>query len=233
MSKRRILVVEDDPSIRRGMVDALSFAGHEVLEAGRGDLGLELALTKHPDLLLLDLVLPGAGGWEVLEAVQRECPGLPVIILTAKGGEDDRVRGLRKGADDYVVKPFSVKELLARIEAVLRRSPERSKEDRVVCCPAGRVDLARRCVASADGSEAALTEREFELLRHLVAHAGRPVSREEILWRVWKLDPRQVETRAMDMTVLRLREKLGDGDGRHVRTIRGQGYQWTPPEGGP
>lgn len=230
MSKRRILVVEDDPSIRRGMVDALRFAGHDVTEAGRGDLGLELALTTHPDLMLLDLVLPGAGGWEVLDGVQKECPGLPVIILTAKGGEDDRVRGLRKGADDYVVKPFSVKELLARIEAVLRRSPERSKEDRVVRCPAGRVDFCKRLVTAADGAETPLTEREFELLRHLVAHPGRPVSREEILWRVWKLDPRQVETRAMDMTILRLREKLGDKDGAHLRTIRGQGYQWTPPE---
>ncbi|HZN34114.1 MAG TPA: response regulator, partial [Pirellulaceae bacterium] len=127
MSKT-VLTVEDDSAIRRGIVDALRFKGYGVLEAGHGDLGHEMAVRQQYDLLLLDLVLPGRGGLEILRAVRATRPTQPVIILTARGEESDRVEGLRAGADDYVVKPFSVKELLARVEAVLRRSPGRPSD---------------------------------------------------------------------------------------------------------
>ena len=124
MEKKRVLVVEDDAAIRAGIVDALKFDGYEPLEAERGDRGLELALGAQPDLLLLDLVLPGMDGLQILREVRAAKSTLPVIILTARGEEADRVEGLRLGADDYVVKPFSVRELLARVGAVLRRSPD-------------------------------------------------------------------------------------------------------------
>ena len=122
---KTVLVVEDEAPIRRGLVDALRSVGHRVLEAADGDTGLELIRTAAIDLVLLDVMLPGQNGFDVLAALRQHARELPVIMLTARGDESDRVRGLRRGADDYVVKPFSIKELLARIEAVLRRSPQR------------------------------------------------------------------------------------------------------------
>jgi len=128
MKRARILVIEDDGAIRRGIVDALEFEGYTTHEAGEGTEGLRMAVQVDCDLILLDLVLPGADGLQILKEVRSARPALPVIILTARGDEEDRVRGLRLGADDYVVKPFSVKELLARVDAVLRRSPERPSD---------------------------------------------------------------------------------------------------------
>ena len=125
MDCKRVLVVEDDAAIRQGIVDALRFAGYDVIQARNGNEGLTEAMRASFDLLLLDLILPGVGGFEILESARSARPTLPIIILTARGEEADRVQGLRMGADDYVVKPFSVRELLARVEAVLRRSPER------------------------------------------------------------------------------------------------------------
>lgn len=226
-----ILVIEDDAAIRRGLVDALRFSGYEVLQAADGAAGRTEALRATLDLVLLDLVLPGPGGLEILEAIRRERPTLPVIILTARGEEADRVRGLRLGADDYVVKPFSLRELLARVEAVLRRSPERPAEVRQVRLPTGVADLARREVRHADGRRADLSEREADLLGYLAAHAGRAISREELLRRVWRLEPRRVETRTIDMHVAHLRDKLGDDpvDPRVLRTVRGRGYMFARP----
>src|SRR6185295_1865609 len=125
MAHREILVIEDDQAIRRGIVDALRFHAYTVNECGRGDRGLEMAVQSSCNLVLLDLVLPGMDGLDILREIRKSRPALPVICLTARGDETDRVQGLKLGADDYVVKPFSVKELLARVEAVLRRSPER------------------------------------------------------------------------------------------------------------
>ena len=142
MNQRTILTVEDDSAIRRGVVDALEFAGFRVLEAANGDAGIEAAVRQDYDLLLLDLVLPGKSGLEILREVRRTRPTQPVIILTARGEENDRVEGLRCGADDYVVKPFSVKELLARVEAVLRRSPERPTDVELVELPTARIDCS-------------------------------------------------------------------------------------------
>ena len=226
MSSRRVLVVEDDSAIRRGIADALQFAGYEVLEAGNGNDGLAQSLRATFDLLLLDLILPGHSGFEILQAARTARPTLPVIILTARGEEADRVQGLRLGADDYVVKPFSVRELLARVEAVLRRSPERPNHVSKIPVPRGVADLARCEVRFDNGQRSELSEREVELLRYLAANAGRAISRDELLLRVWRLNPKRVETRTIDMHIANLREKLRDdpAEPKVVRTVRGKGY---------
>jgi len=233
MSDQRILVIEDDSAIRRGLVDALRFAGYEVMEAGRGDEGLALALRASLDLMLLDLILPGRAGFEILEATRRAQPTLPIIILTARGEESDRVKGLRLGADDYVVKPFSVRELLARVEAVLRRSPERPSRVNSIRLPNGMVDLARCEVRLSNGQRHELSEREVELLRYLATNAGRAISRDEILRRVWRLEPRRLATRTIDMHIANLREKLSDdpNNPKVIMTVRGKGYMLTMIDG--
>ncbi|MCK4415139.1 MAG: response regulator transcription factor [Candidatus Eisenbacteria sp.] len=236
MSRPYILVVEDDVPIRRGIVDALRFAGYDPLEADNGEDGLELAVRTDCDLVLLDLVLPRRQGLDVLESIRRDRPVLPVIILTARGGEDDRVKGLRLGADDYVVKPFSIKELLARVEAVLRRSPARPSDVTRVGIPGGYADLERREIRFEDGGRTPLSEREVELLRYLARNSRRAISREELLAHVWRLNPKTVgETRTIDMHVARLREKLRDDSAAPaiIATVRGKGYLFSGEEGAP
>src|SRR5881628_3461204 len=173
MDTRRILVIEDDSAIRRGIVDALKFAGYEVLQAANGTEGMAQGLRATIDLLMLDLILPGPSGFEILKAVRAARPTLPIIILTARGEEADRVQGLRLGADDYVVKPFSVRELLARVEAVLRRAPARPPAVRRFAFEGGVADLERREVLFHDGGRCHLSDREWELLHDLAHHAGR------------------------------------------------------------
>jgi DNA-binding response OmpR family regulator len=220
---RSVLVVEDDPSIRQGIVDTLAAGGYETLACGRGDEGLREALARDPDLVLLDLKLPRLDGFTVLEELRKSRPGLPVILVTALGDESDRVRGLRGGADDYVVKPFSALELLARVEAVLRRSAERTATIGTVRIGDRTVDLERRLVTFVDGRTREISAKEAELLQYLAGRRGRPVSREELLGRVWGLDPRGLTTRTIDVHVARLREKLED-DGTLLRTLHGKGY---------
>jgi DNA-binding response OmpR family regulator len=231
MDAKRVLVVEDDSAIRRGLVDALAFAGYEVLQAGTGQDGMTQGLRATFDLLLLDLILPGCSGFEILKALREARPTLPVIILTARGEENDRVQGLRLGADDYVVKPFSVRELLARVEAVLRRSPERPNRLGRIPLDGGVADLARCEVRFEDGKRSELSEREVALLSYLVAHKGRAISRDEILSRVWRLDPKRLETRTIDMHVAHLREKLRDdpAEPKVLLTVRGKGYMFAEP----
>lgn len=226
MANPTILTVEDDHAIRRGIVDALTFSGYRVLEAAHGDDGSRMALTRSYDLLLLDLALPGKSGLDILAEVRDIHPTQPVIILSALGQEADRVRGLKLGADDYVVKPFGVKELLARVEAVLRRSPQRPSDVNEVLLPDGRADLARQEIRFADGERREISQREVELLRYLARHSGRAISREELLENVWQISPRGLTTRTIDMHIARLREKLRDA-GEHPRTlltVRGKGY---------
>ena len=226
MSSFTVLTIEDDTAIRRGIVDALRFAGFDVLDADRGDVGYEMAVGQAYDLLLLDLVLPGMSGLEILRRLREVKPTQPVIILTAKGDEDDRVAGLRLGADDYVVKPFSVRELIARVEAVLRRSPQRPTDIDQVLLEDREVDFLRREVRYADGSRTELSEREAELLRYLVRNSGRAISRQELLSSVWQIDANGVHTRTIDMHVARLREKLRDDSTNPMilLTVRGKGY---------
>lgn len=222
-------MIEDDSAIRRGLADALEFSGYQVLQCGDGVNGKAKALQATYDLLLLDLVLPNVGGFEILQAVKDARPTLPIIILTARGTESDRVRGLRLGADDYVVKPFSVRELLARVEAVLRRSPERPNQVSKIVLSNGVADLARSEVRFPGGERIELSERETELLRYLASHAGRVVSRDEILQRVWRLNPNRLETRTIDMHIAKLREKIRDdpGHSKVLLTVRGKGYMFA------
>jgi DNA-binding response OmpR family regulator len=226
MPQQTVLTIEDDAPIRRGVVDALTYAGYTVLESGDGHEGRQMALRREFDLLLLDMVLPGVLGLDILREVRNVRPTLPVIILSARGEENDRVNGLRLGADDYVVKPFSVSELLARVGAVLRRSPSRPTDVAELTVDGGCVDFARREVRFADGERAELSEREEQLLRYLAKHAGRAIAREELLENVWQIDARGVRTRTVDMHVARLREKLRDDpvEPKILLTVRGKGY---------
>lgn len=223
-----VLVIEDDSPIRRGVCDALQFAGHRAIEATDAVHGLARLDDGVIDLVLLDVMLPkGVDGFEALRRIRARDATLPVIMLTARGAENDRVRGLHDGADDYVVKPFSANELLARIDAVLRRSPQRSGEAVGVRCGGVTVCLLRREVRVDGGEVRELTDREAGILRHLASNAGRAVHRDELLRAVWGLNPRGLETRTVDMQVLRLREKLAPAD--VVATVRGVGYKLCEP----
>ncbi len=227
----KTLVIEDDAAIRRGVVDALRAAGHVPTEAARGDDGLRFALNGEFDLVLLDLVLPGGSGWEILRAIRAARPDLPVIVLTACGDENDRVSGLQLGADDYVVKPFSLRELLARVATVLRRVAASPQSGRTIAFAGGEVDTTSGQVRFDDGRSAELSEKEIEIMRYLARRAGRAVSRDELLLRVWGFDPKGTPTRTVDMHITRLREKLGDdpSNPRVLRTIWGQGYCFLSP----
>ena len=219
-----ILVVEDDAAVRQGVVDTLRYAGYEVISAVDGREGMERALHASYQLMLLDLVMPYHSGFEVLEALRKERPGQPVIILSARGEEADRVRGLTMGADDYVVKPFSVRELLARVDAVLRRSREREVGDGEFDFEDGAVNFSRREINLNDGSRNELSEREADLLKYLISNRGRAVAREELLQQVWRIDPKNIETRTIDMHIAHLRDKLGSDGQKVILTVRGKGY---------
>ena len=226
VTKKTLLVVEDDPAIRRGLVDALQFAGYAVIACADGKEGLDTALAAAIDLAILDVVLPHRSGFEILAEIRKSRPALPVILVTARGAENDRVHGLQTGADDYVVKPFSSKELLARVAAVLRRSAERPSDVGRVTISGRAVDFDRREVERPDGSRVQLSEREAELLRYLVQNRGRAIARSEILQRVWGLTSGDMATRAIDMHIVHLRDKLADPSDapQIVLTVRGKGY---------
>jgi len=234
MAQTRILVVEDDAAVRRGVADAFTASGYVIHEAADGPRGLEKALSVDPELVLLDVMLPEMNGFEVLRELRRQRPGLPVILLTARGAEEDRVRGLRTGADDYVVKPFSVIELMARVEAVLRRSAERPKRSADQATVAGRtIHFDKRVVVIPSGEEIELTERECDVLAYFIANPGRVIDREELLRYVWKIDPKGLETRTVDMLIARLREHLADDAATPavIATVRGKGYRLATPPG--
>lgn len=232
MKKRQIVVIEDEALIRRGIADALSAAGYTPIEAADGETGLVEARRVGVDLVLLDLLLPGMDGLEVLVKLRQSHSHLPVIILTARGAEEDRIRGLRCGADDYMVKPFSARELLARVEAVLRRSSGQPPTIQTVTGHGATIDFARREIIFDAGARVALTEMEAGVLGHLAANLGRAVSREELLTHVWGISAESLETRAIDMHITRLRSKLAgsqDTDGNEwIVTVRGQGYMLGP-----
>ena len=227
----RILVIEDDPSILRGLQLNLGMEGYAVRSAMDGETGLELARTEKPDLLVVDVMLPRMDGLSVVQEVRRLDPDVPVLILSAKGQETDKVAGLRLGADDYLVKPFGLKELLARIDALLRRrrargetGPSRSVKRAGVL----EVDLeARR--ATVGGKALELTSREFDLLAFFLCHPDRVHSREQLLEAVW--GSRYFGTgRTVDNFVARLRAHIGDDaeNPRYLETVRGVGYRFNP-----
>lgn len=232
--KRRILVVEDDLTLRQVLTFSLGQEGYEVAGASDGEAGLAAAQSGRYDLILLDLMLPSMSGLEVLRTLRRDGASTPVIILSAKAGEVDMVVGLKIGADDYVTKPFSRPELLARIEAVLRRqrregSPDEPAPEHLTIGPL-ELDLGRRQV-TISGQPVHLTTKEFDLLAYLATNPGRIFTRDALLSRIWGYDYAG-DGRTVDVHVSWLRGKLRRGDGRNwFRTVRGVGYAFSPPAG--
>ena len=227
----KILIIEDEPSILRGLQLNLGMEGYQIRSASDGETGLALARSEHPDLLLVDVMLPRLGGLDLIRELRRTDPDVPILILSAKGQESDKVAGLSLGADDYVVKPFSLKELLARIDAALRRRRARGETGpNKGVRRFGEVELdlnARRLVVG--GAEATLTAREWELLTFLVTHPGRVYSREQLMQAVW--GARYFGTaRTVDNFIGRLRAHLGDDADhpRYLETVRGMGYRFNP-----
>ncbi len=224
-----VLVVDDEPTILDVVGRYMERAGYETHRAADGPEALRLAEAHRPDLVVLDLMLPGIDGIEVMRQLhERPGPRTAVILLTARGEESDRLVGLRQGADDYVVKPFSPAELVARVGAVLRRvAPPDSEAPPIVHGPL-RIEPATRRVLL-DGEELALTMREFDLLAYLAAHPGRVYSRDQLMEAVWG-EPFFEDTSTVTVHVRRLRAKLGDDPAqpRFIETVWGVGYRLKP-----
>ena len=223
----KILVVEDDPMLREGLGDLLRGAGHEVEMAMDGAIGLEKGKEEVFDLVILDLMLPRLDGVEVCRRLRTVRPALPILMLTARGAEDDKVRGLSAGADDYVTKPFGVRELLARVEAFERRALQSPTEPEILEIDHCELDLGR-CLARRDGEEIPLTAREVGILRWLHRHRNRSVPRSELLEQVWGTVG-TLQTRTVDMTIAKLRQKIerDPSDPKIIATVTGVGYAWA------
>jgi two-component system response regulator RegX3 len=221
----RILVVEDEPGLRDGLVDLLTGDGHSVVSAADGAIAAERGVAEAFDLVLLDLMLPRLDGIEVCRRLRAARPGMPILMLTARGSEDDKVRGLGEGADDYVTKPFGARELLARVRALGRRSPaeqvERIDVDGTV------MDLAMLFVQRGSDEKIALTPREAGMLRWLHRNAGRAVTRAELLEHVFG-QRGDLQTRAVDMAIAVLRKKVERDPARPriIVSVKGAGYAW-------
>ena len=227
----RILVIEDEPDMREGLRYNLEFEGHDVVLTGDGYAGLEAARGAKADLILLDLMLPGLSGLEVVKRLRQDGVRTPVVILTARGQENDKVQGLEMGADDYVTKPFSVRELMARIDAVLRRANGRPESEVPPRFTFGEItiDFERRTVTRA-GKPIALSFKEFEIMRFFVRRQGQIISRDELLDQVWGYPGNAIpNTRTVDTHIAKLRKKLeGDDGGQHIRTVHKLGYRFMP-----
>ncbi|MGW6529479.1 response regulator transcription factor [Streptomyces venezuelae] len=221
----RILVVDDDPTVAEVVSGYLDRAGYAVDRAGDGPTALARAAERRPDLVVLDLMLPGMDGLEVCGRLRAQGP-VPVIMLTARGDEDDRILGLEVGADDYVTKPFSPRELVLRVESVLRRARPRSDARRLAAAGLTADPAARR--ATKHGSELALTLREFDLLAFFLAHPGHAYSREDLMCEVWGWDFGDLST--VTVHVRRLRGKIEDDPARPrlIQTVWGVGYRFEP-----
>ena len=221
-----ILIIEDDPVMLRGLRDNFEFEGYHVQTATDGDSGLKAALAMQPDLILLDLMLPKVNGYEICRFLREEKMEMPILILTAKGQESDVVLGLKLGADDYVTKPFSIKELLARVDAFLRR--RRQQAGSTFEFGDCRFDTAARKLSRA-GAEIVLSPKEFELLAFLAANAGRALSRDRIMSSVWGYDCR-VTPRSIDRFINALRGKIEPDPARprFIQTVREFGYKFEP-----
>jgi two-component system, OmpR family, response regulator ResD len=225
-----VLVVDDEPTIVEVVSRYMERAGYETLAAADGPGALRLAELHRPDLIVLDLMLPGIDGLEVMRRLHEgDGKPVPVILLTARGEESDRLVGLRRGADDYVVKPFSPAELVARVDAVLRRvSPAAAEASPPIEVGPLRIDPAMRTV-ELDGEEISLTQREFDLLAYLAASPGQVFSRDQLMEAVWRF-PFFTDTSTVTVHVRRLRAKLGDdpSEPRFIETVWGVGYRLRP-----
>lgn len=221
-----ILIVEDEKALREGLVDLLEGDGHQVQQAADGAAGLELGGDPRIELVLLDLMLPKMDGLEVCRRLRESRPGLPILILTARGAEEEKVHGLQAGADDYVAKPFGSKELLARIEALGRRANATPEPPQTIENDGCRIDVGR-LVAERNGEKFMLTAREASILCWLHEHRNRAVSRAELLIEVWGTSADQ-QTRTVDMTIANLRQKIeiDPTNPRIVVTVKGIGYAW-------
>ncbi|MGH9346704.1 MAG: response regulator transcription factor [Vicinamibacterales bacterium] len=223
----RILVIEDEPEMQVMLRDNLRYEGYDVLSAETGELGLEMGLTNRPDLVLLDVVLPRMSGYSVCQRLRSGGFGSPIIMITARNSEIDRVTGLDLGADDYIGKPFSVSELMARVRAQLRRlervesEPARFTFGRIVVDPEGRQVFR-------DGVPIELSSHEFGLLLYLIRHEGEAISRDQLLKDVWGY-PELPLTRTIDNFVARLRGKVEEKphQPRHIMTVHGVGYRFV------
>jgi DNA-binding response OmpR family regulator len=231
MTANRILLIEDEPDLRAGLQHNLQLEGFQVDSTGDGKSGLQQALNKKPDLILLDLMLPGMSGLEVLRQLRSEGLATPIIIVSAKGQELDKVAGLELGADDYITKPFALNELMARVRAVLRRSPPSEEEGATDQAAVHRfqdliVDF-KRFTVTRDGEEIQLSRYEAEILRVLVERRGEVVSRQDLLRRVWGY-VHLPTTRTVDNHIARLRKKIErDVEAPiHVVTVHGLGYRF-------
>jgi DNA-binding response OmpR family regulator len=223
----RILIVEDEPDLRKGLEVNLTREGFKVFQAGNGETGISMVIKHNPDLILLDLMMPGMNGIDVCRAIRRRGIETPIIMLTARSDEIDRVVGLEVGADDYVTKPFSVRELVARIRARLRRQ-NRSDTDSLAHYSFGKVELDfERLQAKYDGRSVELTPREFDILRLLIQCRGEVVTRDRLLDEVWGFESFPT-TRTVDNFIMKLRKKLEEdpADPKHILSIYGEGYKF-------
>jgi DNA-binding response OmpR family regulator len=223
-----VLIIEDDPTMLRGLQDNFEFKGYKVLTAADGEAGLEAGLNSKPDLILLDIMLPKINGYEICRLIREEKLDMPIIMLTAKGEESDIVLGLNLGADDYVTKPFSIKELLARSAAFLRRRKQQEQDSYEFGDL--RLDIeARKLTRGHD--EIKLSPKEFNLLEYFVKHPGKACTRDDILNAVWGYDV-IVTPRSIDRFVTTLRNKIEPDGPRpvYIHTIREIGYKFEPPE---
>ena len=223
----KILIVEDEPNMVAGLRDNFEYEGYEVISAPDGVAGLERALNEAPDLVILDVMMPRMSGLEVCKQLKSKRPSIPIIMLTARGQEVDKVVGLELGADDYVTKPFSIRELLARVKAVLRRARTDPKEqDRFAF---GDVDVnLRSCQVSRKGKAMDFSSKEFELLKYFLCHPGETLSRDRLLEEVWGYG-RFPTTRTVDAHIVRLRQKIEPKpeEPRFILTIHGTGYKFV------
>lgn len=225
--KARILIVEDEEPIRVGLEDVFVFHGYETESAKNGDIGLQKALSGRFDMILLDVMLPGLDGFTILERIRQTDREQAVILLTAKSADEDIVQGLSLGADDYVAKPFSVAQLVLRVEAVLRRTKSSTENDALIHCQDLLIDT-RNLSARRGDVDIQFTRREMEVLEYLHAHHERPVPREELLHKVWgyarNLD---IETRTVDIHIAKLRRKIEPqpAEPRYLITVRSAGYR--------
>jgi DNA-binding response OmpR family regulator len=223
----KILIVEDEPNMVAGLRDNFEFEGYEVLSAYDGSEGLARALADSPDLILLDVMMPKMSGLDVCKQLKAKRPSIPIIMLTARGQEIDKVVGLELGADDYVTKPFSIRELVARVKAVLRRSQTLPKEQDRYAFGDVEVDL-RACRINRDGKPIEFSAMEFELLKYFISNAGEVLTRERLLEDVWGYE-RYPTTRTVDAHLVRLRQKLEPNpeQPRFFLTVHGMGYRFV------
>ena len=224
-SKARVLVVEDDPAILNGLLDVLVFHGYDVEGADDGAEGLRKALDNTVDLVILDVMLPSLDGFSICREVRAHKPAQGILMLTAKGAEDDVVSGFQAGADDYVCKPFSLRELMVRVEAILRRVGKLVGDTEIH--HQGIHFQGKTLEARFGNVTLALTRREMDIIAYLYRHQDRIVSKKELLTEVWHYADADIETRTVDIHILKLRKKITEliGEKAFIQTVRGQGYR--------